>query len=90
MTRPNKDGKLIISASEVGTYVVCPESWRLRNLERAKTAKTITASKGVDLHDEWSNEYNELLTFQRFIRILAMLLILALAVFLLLSKHKWI
>ncbi len=90
MARPNKDGKMIISASEVGTYVVCPESWRLRNVIKTESEKPISVEKGEALHDEWSDEYNQLLTFQRFIRIIGMLLVLALAVFLLLSKHKWI
>lgn len=90
MARPNKDGKMIISASEVGTYVVCPESWRLRTVLKAESAKPFSVEKGEALHDQWSDEYNELLTFQRFIRIIGMLLVLALAVFLLLSKHKWI
>lgn len=88
MTRPNKDGKLIISASEVGTYTVCPESWRLRTLQRIKTAKTISAEQGETLHDEWSEEVKELLIFQRWMRIIALLLVLAAAVFLLLGKHK--
>ena len=90
MTRPNKDGKMIISASEVGTYTVCPESWRLRNLEKAKTAKTISASQGKVLHEEWSVEYHQLLQYQRFIRIIGLLLVLALAVFLLIGLHKLI
>lgn len=88
MARRNKDGKFVISASEVGTYTVCPESWRLRALERVKIGETERGIKGETLHQSWTKKYDEFIDLDRAARIVICLLVLALSVFLLISKHK--
>ncbi|GEM_PF-960092 len=88
MPRLNKDGKFIISASEVGSYTVCPESWRLRSVLAVNREDTDRSKKGMVKHDEWTVTYDEHLFLARSSRIVLALLILAIAAFLLISEHS--
>lgn len=54
MARQNKDGKFVISAGEVGQFAVCPESWRLRMVEKVDEESTKRMSDGERLHYLWS------------------------------------
>ncbi len=41
-------GKAILPAGEVGEYVVCPESWRLKFLEKKAPLKETSKEGGVN------------------------------------------
>lgn len=74
MARRNKDGQFIISAAEVGTYTVCPESWRLRVVEGLEQSQNQhTVDLGNNLHDKWAEQNAEALYFRRGINILLLL-----------------
>ena len=75
MARKNKDGQFIISAAEVGTYAVCPESWRLKTLEGLSDEENLDAiNKGNKLHNSWAKQNAEALYFKRGINILLLLI----------------
>jgi hypothetical protein len=89
MARKNKDGQIIISAAEVGTYTVCPESWRLRvveGLERTDDFKTI--EMGNQLHNKWAEQNAEAIFFKRGINILLLLFANALVLGLYLLDYR--
>ncbi|MGI6680147.1 MAG: CRISPR-associated protein Cas4 [Bdellovibrionota bacterium] len=57
------NGKYIISAGELGIYVVCPYAWKLKSvshkkLENADVQKEST--EGKKLHKEWSKETEDI------------------------------
>ncbi len=56
MARKSASGKFIISASEVGSFVVCQEAWRLRELENAKKQRADDNPDGRKSHKDWANE----------------------------------
>lgn len=56
MPRRNKDGKLIIPATEVAEYSLCPESWRLKEIARVHKKMDYEIIKiGNKEHEVWSN-----------------------------------
>ena len=66
MPRKNRDGKFILSAGEIGSYTLCPEAWRLANLERRTSGPRSDESKmGNKLHDVWAKGHDDVvfLTF---------------------------
>ena len=87
MATKQSDGSFIIAAGEVGAYTVCPESWKLKWIDREKGV-TAPASQqdGVALHRAWSQLFEESLLFSRWIRIIATLLCAATLVFLLIRR----
>lgn len=56
-----KKGKRLISASEVATYVVCPEMWRLQRKFGSSYLSKSTKKQvsGREAHDEWAKKVNE-------------------------------
>lgn len=56
MPYKNSYGKWILPAGEVGQFAVCPESWRLKMVERVNRLHTREKEKGEIKHDEWSEE----------------------------------
>lgn len=88
MPRKNRDGKYILSASEIGSYTVCPESWRLRSVVRVNAKEDNRVEKGQMKHQEWTATLDEQLFLARGTRIILALLVLALAAFILLGKHS--
>lgn len=81
MARLTKDGNWIISAAEVGTYVVCPESWRLKVIEGLENSELQyeTIEAGNRLHDDWAARHSEELFFRKGIKILLLLIANAIA-----------
>ena len=71
--------KIIISAGEVATYVVCPEAWRLeRDLgssgNRQATKRTL---KGQELHANWAEMVDEARHLLYGVRLILYLVVLA-------------
>ena len=82
MARKGKYGRYILSANEIGGYIVCPESWRLKVIERVRSQHTERASAGRKLHDEWAKQYDESLYLARSARLVVMLLLMAISIYL--------
>jgi len=83
MPRLNSHGKFILSASEVGSYVVCPEAWRLIVIEGTKTAQSNKALEGQKQHQKWADDYSESIYLGRAIRTVLLTLALGIALFIL-------
>jgi CRISPR/Cas system-associated exonuclease Cas4 (RecB family) len=83
------DGKHIIAAGEVGVFSVCPQSWKLKSVDRERPVeKKKDAELGKYLHKHWSSVFEESLVLSKWIRYLAVLVCTALAIFLLVRPHK--
>ena len=77
MARQTENGKYILSAGEIGSYVVCPEAWRLRTVEQIKGRKGESTAKGKDLHQEWVKRYDETVFLRRSARLIVLLVLCA-------------
>jgi hypothetical protein len=71
--------KIILSAGEVSTYVVCPEAWRLeRELGSSGNRQdTKRALQGKQLHANWAENVNEARHLLYGVRLILYLVILA-------------
>jgi hypothetical protein len=81
MARKNSFGKFILSAGEVGSYTVCPESWRLKVIEQRKGSKihANASREGMKLHALWTKGHEEVIFLTYGARVLiAMVLLLLL------------
>lgn len=77
MKRTTVEGRHIIAAGEVGAYTVCPESWRLRMVQKLKREYSMESKEGIRLHAEWAKNYDDSVELLRLIRILLCLTLLA-------------
>ncbi len=60
MPRKNQFGKNIFTASEVATYALCPEAWRLTYIEKVSTdALKDKAKAGEKDHDIWTKNFDD-------------------------------
>ena len=83
MARQNEYGKFIISAGEIGAYTVCPEAWRLSNVEGVRTRSSKDRiKKGNEMHREWAQKYDDAVYFGRHVKLIVFLLIATVAIFL--------
>ena len=69
----------ILSASEIGSFTVCAESWRLRRLARARRAAAASRQQGEKLHQSWADSFDLSFSLLSWARILFLLIILGLA-----------
>lgn len=69
MARKNEYGKYVIAAGEVGSYVVCPEAWRLAQIQRIKPVPSRSMRKGTNLHEEWDKQLEQVRAYSRSIRL---------------------
>lgn len=83
MARKSPNGSYILSASEVGAYTVCPESWRLRSVERIRSAGTDRMKEGRKLHDFWAADLDESRYLRRGVRMVLSLITVAVGLVLL-------
>jgi hypothetical protein len=84
MPRRSKDGNYILSAGEIGSFVVCPEAWRLRMVERVHITATESVQIGKKLHAEWVRRFDQA-TYLRFGSVIILgLMIMAIGLHLLL------
>ena len=81
MARLTTSGRHILSASEIGSYTVCPESWRLKEIERVKLRNSERFAQGEMMHEQWASTYGESVYLVRSMRIIIALVVLALASF---------
>jgi hypothetical protein len=80
MPRKTKYGKVMFSAGEVSTYVLCPEAWRLSQVERVTQLKSQHAKKAEGMHKEWQAAYLDSIFFTRSVRYVLYLIIMLLLV----------
>jgi hypothetical protein len=63
MARRRNTGKFTISAGEVGQFVYCQESWRLRHHTKSKESisqrEQSDRRSGSDLHTTWSSNLDQ-------------------------------
>jgi hypothetical protein len=88
MARQNDYGRYILSAGEIGAYTVCPEAWRLANVERVSTRNSSSeqkerVQKGNELHKEWAQNVDEAVYLTRHVKVIIALILLCIAAFLL-------
>lgn len=77
MARKSSSGRYIISAAEVGTFVVCQEAWRLRELAKVKSSKSHKAEEGGRLHQDWANKFDEAHSLKQAVRVILLLMLVA-------------
>ncbi len=89
MATKTGDGKYIIAAGEVGVFSVCPQSWKLKSVDRERPVeRKKDAELGKYLHERWSSVFEESLLLNKWIRYLAVLVCTASAVFLLVRPRS--
>ncbi|RIL06775.1 MAG: hypothetical protein DCC75_10590 [Proteobacteria bacterium] len=59
MTQESAKKPIILSAGEIGSYTVCPESWRLRVIERRRVEALPASSEGRKLHRLSVQKYDQ-------------------------------
>lgn len=69
--------RYIISAAEVGSFVVCQEAWRLREVKKVKSTKGPSVFEGGKLHQDWAQEFDEASYLSQAVRIILLLVLLA-------------
>ncbi len=76
MARKSSTGKFIISAGEIGSYIVCPEAWRLKSVVRTKREAPVSIKTGSALHHEWARNYDEILYLSKHFKLMVLLVAL--------------
>lgn len=87
MARKNDYGRWIISAGEIGAYIVCPEAWRLKSIAGVRAQKSPTSTVGRELHQEWARKVEESYTFARLARMALTILTGAIVIFFLVRSR---
>ncbi len=80
--------QLFITASEVADYVVCPEAWRLKYLERASRATAPRTEIGKQRRKEWAEKHDQSRDFRRYAKIAYLLLVLLVCTVFLLEEKR--
>jgi type IV secretory pathway component VirB8 len=85
--KDHRTGKFIISAGEVGSYTVCPESWRLQYVEKVNSDKSELSIEGDKLHEDWAARYEKAhnLAWQAKLTILLLMLAVVIVILMLLK-----
>ena len=91
MNQEQKPRRVIFAAGEVGTYVLCPESWRLKYRQQEKPAKrsvtsTTQVSRGQEAHRAWTRNFDEALFLKRNVKLILALILLAIAMYIILHR----
>jgi len=77
MARKSPSGRYILAAGEIGAFTVCPESWRLKYVERARTIRATTVDEGKLRHREWARDFEEASFLAHRVRLVIFLLMFA-------------
>jgi hypothetical protein len=81
MAKKTSSGKFILKAGEIGTYSLCPESWRLQHLESVNSEDQKRTAKGITLHAEWSKDLKDINFLSFSTRLICYLILLSIFVF---------
>src|SRR5262245_62149207 len=79
---------LFITASEVADYVVCPEAWRLKYLERATRSTAPRTEIGKQKRKEWAEKHDLSRDFRRYAKIAYLLLVLLVCTVFLIEEKR--
>lgn len=85
MGRISKSGRYIISAAEVGSFVVCQEAWRLKELGPRNFNRSAKSIEGGKLHRNWASQIEEVNFLSHSAKMIVLLILVAI-MFQLLSK----
>lgn len=77
MARKSDLGRYIISASEVGSFIVCQEAWRLRELAKVQSKKNERSDEGSKLHLDWAKQFDEASYLRNAVRLIVLLMLIA-------------
>lgn len=83
MARKNEYDKFIISASEVGSYIVCPRAWHFAQMKDQRYKNTGRSRKGDRLHEQWAEDYGTSIKLSRQIRLIVSLVLLCILIMML-------
>ena len=87
MPYKQRDGRWIIPAGEVGVYALCPESWRLKYLEKVPTkAAEHSQEAGAAAHSKWAHDLEEAIYLTHRVRFVLLLIVAAVLCFMLLGR----
>lgn len=75
------EGNFIISAVEVASFVVCPEAWRLKSIEKTKVLPCNSSKQGSLLHQEWADRYGNAVDLLWQIRLVTCLILTMILLF---------
>lgn len=78
----------ILSASEIGSFTVCAESWRLRRLARAERASASSRERGEKLHQTWADSFDLSFSLHSWSRLLLLLVLIGLVSLFLFSLRQ--
>lgn len=81
MPRKNKDGKYILSAGEISTFVLCPESWRLSKVENKRVLITENSKKGTLDHKKWEKDLDLAKKFTWASRVIVLLIVIIIIIY---------
>jgi CRISPR/Cas system-associated exonuclease Cas4 (RecB family) len=87
MPRISKEGTVLFSAAEVGTFTVCEEQWRLKHLEHNTPTRENSQAEGERLHHEWSKAITETVFLNKHALFALLLIVLALPIRMILAKR---
>jgi len=88
MPRLNSHGKFILSASEVGSYTVCPEAWRLTVIEGEVTKSSEKQIEGQIQHQKWAEDYAESVYLGRAARIVLLTVVLSVTLYIMFQSWQ--
>ena len=86
MARKTEFGRYILSAGEVGAFIVCPMAWKLRMVDKISAATAQSSIEGNRLHKEWANKCGEVETIKKVFLVIVSLLAWATIIYALLHK----
>lgn len=77
-----------ITASEVATYIVCPESWRLKRIHMLRKKSGEPEKASTKIRSEWLAEQNFSAQLRSYAKIVYLLLVLVVITIFLLDQNK--
>lgn len=87
MAKADKKGNFIISAGEVGIYVVCPQAWYLEKVKSLSPEITPQMAEGKKEHKVWESDLNEAVIYTWASKVI-ILLIVILVIFYIFAKMQ--
>lgn len=85
MAKRGSNGRYILSAGEVSAYIVCPESWRLKVVERTAAAQSRRSELGRELHQDWATTIDESAFLLKGTKVIMAMVVIAIGIFILTS-----
>ena len=81
MPRSNPEGKLILTAGEISSFVVCPQSWHLEHIKKVTAKHEASQKQGQLLHTDWEQQANLAVYYAWSVRLIIYLVMLVILFF---------